>query len=89
MAGYSPRGRKELDTTKPLTLSFPLRIDLRKNILVVSPIKHVSILQNPAQKSPFGGKLSDWFLVFFLLCPGNSNSPSGQMSLLQGALADL
>ena len=58
MAGYSPRGRKGLDTTEPLTLSLSLRIDLRKNVLVVSPIKHVSILQNPAQWFPFGGKLS-------------------------------
>ena len=58
MTGYSPRGRKGLDTTEPLTLSLSLRIDLRKNILVVSSIKRVSILQNPAQWFPFGGKLS-------------------------------
>ena len=42
--------------TEPLKLS--LRIDLRKDILVVNPIEYVSILQNPAECFPFGGKLS-------------------------------
>ena len=56
LVGYSPQGCKELNMTEPLKLS--LRIDLRKDILVVNPIEYVSILQNPAECFPFGGKLS-------------------------------
>lgn len=64
------------------------RIDIRKNILEMCPIKHLFILKTLLSCYFMGEDFSDYFLISLSLCLGNSNSPSGQLLLPQGAIPD-